>query len=334
MKETLKSYINMYNSEALFDYEKLTKYLKENNISESTIHQLILVIECSNLKGTLKRVSKEISAVEVNNMVVVCFQTSGLNAESIRTMLFNVLEALDLEFASAKFYLPNDNSNGAKDESVLKIVTSVIMPPDMIKQELAEAEELLKYDSERALALFLDLSKCGSALAMFQVALAYAQGCGTEKNDEKALNWFKAAAANGEPRANYYLGNYYYEHPHLLSNYELAYKYYTSPGSYFVHKDAKKKVVNILNQKKINIIVLSLSGVLLLLMWVFLFVVNVSVHHTSNILGLGIPMTILSTIIYALSWGYYKMTVYNNVKWFSVLMLLFWSIYPLVLAIN
>ena len=154
------------------------------------------------------------------------------------------------------------------------------------------------------------------------------------RTKELGMYWIEAAAKNGEPRACEKMGDYYYSRYEFDTTQYKALEMYSSPGVLTINPRVKERIVNILNQKRINLLVLSASGVLLLLMWVFLFVVNVSVHHTSNILGLGIPMTILSTIIYALSWGYYKMTVYNNVKWFSVLMLLFWSIYPLVLAIN
>lgn len=335
MKEYLKSYIQIFGSKALFDYEQLEGFLKEKQVPQAIIHQMILVLECSNLQGTLERIAQTASAVEINNMIVVCYRNSGLHAELIRARLFEALEALNFDFSNTTFYLPSDSSNEVEDESSLRIASSVILPPDQLENELERAEAMLNDNPAEALAKYIQLSKCGSSVAMYQVAMAYFEGRGTERDEDKALRWFRAAAANGDPRANYYMGKYYYENSNILKrNLKLAYEYYTAPGSYYVNDDAKKNVISIINKQKTNIITLTLAGLALLCMWIFTFLVHTSVHNGSNFLVLGIILTVIATVLFSGVVFVYVKTLYQDTKVFLPIIMVLWAIYPLLLAIN
>ena len=335
MIEYLRSYIQIFNKEALFDYGKLEGFLKEKQVPQALIHQLILVIECSNLQGTLERISQTISSVEINNMIVVCYRKSGLHTDSIRARLFEVLEALNLDYAKTSFYLPSDSPSAVGDENSLKISSSVLMPAEQMEYELKRAEDLRELSPEEALAIYIDLSMCGSSAAMYQVALAYAEGRGTEIDEDKALHWFEAAAANGEARANYYMGNYYYNNPNYLKrNFNLAYEYYTSPGCYYVNDEAKKNVVNIINKRKTNVVTLILAGLTLLTMWVFTFAVHNTVHNGSNLIALGIILSVIATAMFAGLVFVYIKTYYRDIKFFLPAIMILWAIYPILLVIN
>lgn len=335
MIQVLQNYYKIYGEKALYNYTELEEYLLNNNVELSVAHQIILVLSCGNVQATLERSSNTVTSVEINTMIVSCYQKSGLFPETIKTILFDILKSLSIECEYDSFYLPNENNNDIDSYDSLKITTTSFISHDEIKRGLNEAYSLHDSDPEEALRIYSTLAKCGSASAMLNIALFYYTGKGTEKNEEKAMKWFKAAAANGEPRANYYLGNYYYNNPDIIKrDFKKAYEYYTAPGGYFVHKDSKEKVTTILNKKTTNTITLVLSGIALFLMWLFIILLHTSVHNAINVIGWGITFSVIASIVFGMMIYIFKITLYRDVKYFIPVISILWAIYLLILVIN
>lgn len=335
MIHVLQNYYKVFGEKALYNYKELEEYLLNNNVNMSTVHQVILVLSCGNVQATLERSANTVTSVEINTMIVSCYQKSGLNPETIKTLLFDILKSLNIECEYNSFYLPNENSKEINSYDSLKITASSFVSQDEIKEGLNKAYSLHDSDPEEALRLYYVLAKCGSASAMLNIALFYYTGKGTEKDEEKAMKWFEAAAANGEPRANYYLGNYYYYNPDIIKrDFKKAYEYYTAPGGYFVHKDTKDKVNTILNKKTTNLITLCLSGISIIIMWIFTITLHLTVHNSINVIGWGIAFSIIATIVFGGMIYIFKITLYRDIKYFVPVLSILWAIYLLILVIN
>ncbi|MBO5359005.1 MAG: sel1 repeat family protein, partial [Clostridia bacterium] len=55
----------------------------------------------------------------------------------------------------------------------------------------------------------LEKAKNGDMLAQYQLACAYKDGKGTEKNEKEAFKWYMESAKQGYPDAQAYVGYFY-----------------------------------------------------------------------------------------------------------------------------
>jgi len=66
-------------------------------------------------------------------------------------------------------------------------------------------EAATQNDYKKAAIIWANLAERGDAQAQFNLAMTYHSGTAGVLNEEKALQWYKKAAANGHPRAQEYL---------------------------------------------------------------------------------------------------------------------------------
>ncbi len=74
------------------------------------------------------------------------------------------------------------------------------------------------YDNDehnKSFALFLELAKEDDEESQSMVANMLLHGIGTNKNEEKAYEWYKKAAENNEPESQYWFGNYMLNQNHV-----------------------------------------------------------------------------------------------------------------------
>src|SRR5256885_4391856 len=69
-----------------------------------------------------------------------------------------------------------------------------------------------KGDYANALQLYRPLAEHGLAVAQFNVGLMYDMGQGVLQNHGEAVDWYRLAADQGRPDAQYQLGHLYYKH--------------------------------------------------------------------------------------------------------------------------
>lgn len=330
MKHLLKNYVNSKGKDKLFSSNELKDYLISKKRTETEIMQYLLVINCGNLKEHFQRNESNISSIEMNNIVIGTSQVTGLTKETVSKILEDVLYALNINYSLNKFCIPNEGNND------LIFNESSFVPYEIIERELHKADLYAEDGSyNKAIEIYQRIAKSGSPRAMYKLGMCYYDGIGTEKSKEKGLAWLYAAAENGDPSARIKLGDYYYFNDDILKrDFSKAYELYSGPGVLAVNPRIKKNIVSIINQKKTNFIVLVLGGFVTFLMWLLLFINPQSVHHGSILVGWGIPLTIVPTLIYGFACYLYKKLKYNNLKILITVMLMIWSIYPLILAIN
>lgn len=326
----LKSYVSEFGKEAIFNTDKLREYLIKMKADKKCIYQIVLLLSCDNLRDYVERNSEEMETVEINNIVSGCVVYTGMNIETIKRNIRDILLALEIDCAYEQIFIYEE-----KMDKVLTKNTAFIPYEETISVlKLADAAfENASY--QEAFNIYIRLAKSGQPQAMYKLGQCYMDGIGTEKSEQKALNWLLAAAQNGDPNARAKLGDYYYYNTDILKrDFQKAYDYYSGVGVVSVNQYAKGNIVNMLNQKKVNFIVLILGAILLLLIWMFAFFFNASVHNSYNLMWLGIITSILSTLIYVCSVLYYRIFKYNNIKFFITAMTVLWGIYAVVLTIN
>lgn len=326
----LKNYIAQFGKDALFDTDKLIEFLTDKKVNKKDLYQLVLILKCGNILDFVERNETKITSVEINNIIIGCVRDTELSRETVKKHLYNILYSLGIDCEYEKFFVPSEAS-----EDIEYTETSFISTGH-ISNELSRADKFMNNGvQDKAFEIYIKLAKSGSAAAMYNLGMCYFDGIGTEKSEEKGLKWIEAAAANGDARAKIKLGDYYYFNDNIVKrNFSKAYELYSGIGVLTVNPKIKNNIVNILNQKKVNLIVLALGAVLTLIMWVFLFINTQSVHHGSTLVGWGIPLTIVPTLIYGFACYLYKKLKYNNLKILITGMLIIWAIYPLILAIN
>ncbi len=330
MISLLKNYISQFGKDALFDSDKMIAFLAENNVNEKNIYQIVLITKCGNISDVIARNETKITSVEINNIIISCVRETELSRETVKKYLYDILISLGVDCEYEKFFVPSESSDN------IEYTESSFISTRHIANELSRADALMNNGAQdKALEIYIKLAKSGSPAAMYNLGICYFDGIGTEKSEEKGLKWIEAAANNGDARAKIKLGDYYYFNDNIINrNFSKAYELYSGIGVLTVNPKVKNNIVNILNQKKINLIVLVLGAVITLIMWIFLFVITQSIHHGSTLVGWGIPLTIIPTLIYGFACYLYKKLKYNNLKILIIGMIIIWSIYPLILAIN
>lgn len=331
MRELLSKYISLNGENSIFDTGKLQEYLLSCNADAKEVFQIILILRCGNIKEYVERNDKSFSSVEINNIIIGCEKQTGLNMETVKKCLYNILMSLGIDCRYEKIFIPST------DNGSYEFTETSFIPTDEIENELEKAEVFINGENEieKAIEIYIRLAKAGSPTAMYNLGMCYFDGIGTEKSEEKGLKWIEAASKNGDPRAKIKLGDYYYFNNNIFKrNFNKAYDLYSSPGVLTVNPSIKHNIVNILNQKKTNFIVLVFGGILTVLIWVFLFLYPSLTHNAHNLIGLGIPLTVISSLIYGGACYLYRVYKYNNLKIIIDLMMLIWSIYPLVLTIS
>lgn len=331
----LKNFISQFGKDALFDTDKLIEFftynkVAYNKVNKKELYQLVLILKCGNISDFIERNETKITSVEINNIIIGCVRDTGLSRETVKTHLYDILFSLGIDCEYEKFFIPSEASDDIEYTETSFISTG------HISNELSRADKFINNGvQDKAFEIYIKLAKSGSAAAMYNLGMCYFDGIGTEKSEEKGLKWIEAAAANGDARAKIKLGDYYYFNDNIVKrNFSKAYELYSGIGVLTVNPKIKNNIVNILNQKKINFIVLTLGAILTLIMWLFLFINPQSVHHGSILVGWGIPLTIVPSLIYGFACYLYKKLKYTNLKILITAMLVIWLIYPLILAIN
>lgn len=327
MRNILNKYVSEFGDLAIFDVDKLYDWLSNyNNLDYKLLYQYILILKCGNIQNFYQR-GKDLTRVELNDLIIGCKTKTNLDMDVVKKCLYDILSVLKMNFLyEESFFVEKNNVN------IQTIKDTAFLSYDEIDKELNHAKSLLSQDKnyDDAITILTRLCKCGSPEAMYELGMCYTEGKGTVVFKEKGFNYLLAASQNGNPKARAKLGKYYYN----KGDYASAYECYTKAGVISVSSDAKKNIVEILNQKKTNLILLLLQGISVLIMWIFMIINPITIHHLYNLLGLSIPINIIATGVYILGLNYFYKTKFNNLKWISMILMLLYALNLFVLALN
>ena len=90
--------------------------------------------------------------------------------------------------------------------------------------------------SKKSVQELLSLAKQGDAAAQYNLGLAYNNGRGVRKNEQKAFWWWRVAAEHGDPTAQFYLGNMYRAGIGVPQDIQQAFKWYRKAAEQGVAK--------------------------------------------------------------------------------------------------
>lgn len=342
MNTILNNYINEFGEDAVWETEKLYEYLSTNSVNNKTICHLVLVLNYGDLKDIIDRSEKKISSVMLNTAIINTVKNTGLKQSIVQDIFSDIFAALHIDYESETLF-------GFNTEIGETVPIEGQLSPNEINRKLRIARNNMKNSDEVSLAeavqFYNELAKSGNAEAMYMLGVIKRRELGSEvnrlynriltaeeikKEQDQIKRLFECAAANGNSNAKAELGDYYYE----LEDYDRAYEYYTAPGVITVKPSMKERIVSILNQRIKNVWLIVLGGVLLLGMWLFMFLNLKSVHNNYTLFGWGIPINIMVSLIYGDMCFSIQKRRYHSHKFFVFVMVILWSIYPLILAIN
>ncbi len=342
MNITLNNYISECGNDAIWDTERLYEYFSNNNIDKKTIYHFILVLSFGDLKDIVSRAENKISSVMLNTAIINTVKNTGLRQNIVQEVFSDVFAALHIGYEGETLF-------GFNTETGEMAPVQGQLSPANIKKKLKKAEELIKSNEEsdvrEAVYLYEELSKSGSPEAMYMLGIIKTRECDNlsqkpfgriflakenKREQDMIQKLFECSAANGYAKAKAELGDIYYNKEYF----HRAYEYYSSPGVVTIKPDTKEKIISILNQRVRNVWLLILGGILLLAMWLFMFLNLYSVHNHLALFGWGISINIIVTLVYGLMCFSIQKLRYYNHKTLIMIMVILWSIYPLILAIN
>ena len=336
MSSILKEYTDLCGTSALFDDDRLREYMIDRRIDKGTIYSTLMILNCSFLRDFVENNNGKLSSVAVNTMIMNCIEITKLSPDVVRRTVFNALDAAGMQYSFETFYKDASRGKANITQPRYRLHETAFIPDSeqSVMWTTAEGYEN-SGDYGAAYTEYKRLANAGNSAAMFRIAEFYRRGLGTNKDEDEALRWYRSAAENGDMRANKYMGDYYYENEiFILRDFEQAYKCYSSPGVLATDARIADRIVDIINQKSTNIITLILSGIAVILMWAFIFLVHTGVHSGGNLIGWGIGLTAAATLVFGAALFVNRKSKYRNVKYFVPLMTVIWAVYPLILVIN
>lgn len=339
MNILLNKYIKENGNNSINDIKKLSDYLLSNNQDSTYVYRLSLILDSGNFKRFIDTNTKQLNSVNLNNIITNITENSGLKQKFVTEILYDVLTSLNISCDYNMLF-------GFDTEKENKIPIVNIIPKEEIKSKLEYADSLLNDNNfYEAVKIYSYLSKCGSDEAMYKLAMLKKYELSnefnkfyqkvllqTEVNKEKKIiiDLLETSSANGNIYAKAELGNLSYDD----FDFYTALNYYTSPGVISASSNTKEKVINIINQRRSNAIFAILNGVSIVFMWLFLIFNTTTIDNNDFVLIWGIIITTLSTCIFSLICIFTKLFRYSEYKILSLIMLLIWSIYPLIIALN
>lgn len=339
MQSQLKEFVNREGKDELLNEKKLIAFFSDNKLL-TDLHRLLLVLSCDITKDFVLHAEKNSNRVELNNLIMSVVRTTGL-----RTIIVRELIAMICYSIGVNFNYEIVTSYDPVQETFRPVLNT--LEPQIVQKKLDAAQiqqNAKNYD--KAAEIYEELVKSGSSDAMYQLGMMYLDEYkelskektyifqGKPEHLKKGIKLLEMAAENGHTKAREELGNYYFFYDKGPEGLKKAYALYSSPGIPSTNHNIKSRLVDIFNQEKTNFLVIVLGVFLTVLMWIFLFICGNSVHYNTVFIGWGIVLTIFPTLIYGLMcFAFYKFK-YAYIKVCIWVMLLIWSIYPFILAIN
>lgn len=244
----------------LDDPQKLYDCLRARGTDKTRAMQFILLSQAADLPQFLRRRSGEkITARDLDMLVQKARERSGLTYPVIFDIFYGFFSRTGVGVLK--------NREDYKTAAFKPSGKAFIVPPEAVRSEVLRAVDKLKLDpaDKDAYACLEQWAAAGQAPAVFARGKILLESGAAGEQAEKALRDIRYASDNGETEASAYLGDYYFN---VKKNTELAYIYYTEPGSRALNEKQRENLMYLLGMKKFGVRNLIMAGALWLL---FLF---------------------------------------------------------------
>lgn len=309
--EILRNAVNEKGTEIFTDIDGIESVLNNENCDKKVTRQLLLFLQTSNIARYIPQRQTGITMVDVNNIIYRTECESGLKKDTVKKLLVVIFYALSLPTSLETVIIPTDAG--------IKFNDKVMEPSDEYESKLAAIGKAISdRDLEALVPMMPELNRMadnGYAEALYQKGLCYYEACGVEYDLLEAIKYFKMAAQNGSINAYASLGDCFFEN--VIPNYTEAFKCYTMLGSIATSKKRQENIKVVLEERKLNIKLLTTNFVLV----AFLIIFNIfyakgtfSVNGEEHIVSAAVSI-ILSLLAFALSVVSFIKWRYNSIRW-------------------
>ncbi len=316
----IRTVISEKGIDILKDTEAFSKELIHKKVNSIAVMQLSLLLEAGNIRNYLTQIKSGITMVDVNNMITCAEEETGLSKTKLKLLLTAMLYGLSLPSAIEKVVIPKQDGSLVRQDAAILPLDQYVNQLKEIKQAVQEKkEEILKNKSVE----FERLVNAGVPEALYLKGICYQDGIGTEADMKRALPYFISAAKAGHAEANAVMGDYYFEASEYgLDDYSKAFEYYTQIGAVALSEQRKQNLLVIIASKKQNITQLFLTGILLVVLFIFnqqlgsgQFSLDAKAHWFWAIVS-----DLLCAATYGLAIWSYSIANYNRTKWAAAAM--------------
>lgn len=225
------------------DKKEFETILKSCGIGEIQLRQVDMILSGSSFIRYLDHMSEGISAVEINNIMKSAMST-GLSLDTIQNVVSDLLYGIGIN---------QTIMIGSFDERRdLSIGNGVFISPYACRTELDKLEDILKSGEVLTDWQFGYINYChraGIPKASRLLGMMFQQGLNVEESQQKAEEYLGFAVSMGDAESMLFMGDCCFEQ----ARYDEAYIYYTSPGTYAVDQNRRKRVQILCNTRSFNI---------------------------------------------------------------------------------
>lgn len=225
------------------DKKELAIILKSYGIGDIQLRQVDMIISGSSFMRYLDHMSEEISAVEINNIMKSAMST-GLSLNTIQNVVSDLLFGIGINQIIML--------GSFDDRRDLSIGNGVFISPYACRTELDKLEDILKGGEVLTDWQFSYINYChraGIPKASRLLGMMFQQGLNVDESQQKAEEYLGFAVSMGDAESMLFMGDCCFEQ----ARYDEAYIYYTSPGTYAVDQNRRKRVQILCNTRSFNI---------------------------------------------------------------------------------
>lgn len=342
----MKQLIDRNGYDVFESIDTLNAEIMKLDLSTTLKAQLVLVFSSSTLADFILNSKSDLDLVDINNAIHNVVSSTGLSYNRAIEIVTDVFYACGLDFPveygpqmdnntieyKLHAFIPNELAD-AEASKTRQILSSYIDEYENMHDRKMSAEA--KAAAEGVIESIKKLCTAGNTSGFYMLGVCYLYGIGgTARDYRKALSFLKMAAKQGDSAAAALLGDIYYQSPSSsVRDNSLAHYYYTMPGALALSEKRQHALQDIYRQLNANRVTLVFSGILLVMMIFFIHYFHTGIFSGSGKLVLGIILTVLSGIIYALTILFNRIKRFNGIRWVIAVQYFTWSLYAFLLVL-
>lgn len=332
---SLKRMVEEHTISIYFDKEKLEDTLKGLGVKASDIYSVCIMTEVTGFRELMECDSKTQQS-DIDRFVRNAIDETGFNRFTVLELTSDIALSANIAYDYS-----NDFAYNCIDTNLIKhcMKGAYVFHPSIFKDEFYELiYENFVFDLSnkppklelRDIELLQELSEYGITEAKFILGYYIFM---SEEHSKKGVELIEDAAQEGNLPACLFLGDYYYDMgKYKDDSWGKAYKYYTGLGALGLNEQRKDAVVDILTQKNINKFILG-SSILLFIETIMFFILKIGSPLYTLHPGFGVFSIMLSAAIVMVEVSYHKYYPFDSggdIRFFTVLIFILWSIYTVI----
>ena len=311
----LQQIVSEHGTDALLDESRCNELMRERGVGELDIRKVLLLAKVDGFRELVTH-DGFCPRADLDRFVTNAERQAGLN----RYEISRITRAISLAAGVVYDY----EATPTKDDSLVR-ERAFVVPESLYDKELSTfGSNLGQAVSKGSPLLELDfgpiepLVEMGLPLAKHYMGYCLLHGSDDASTQNTGITLLTEAAAAGNTQAMAELGDYYYDQG--TSSWTQAYDCYTGLGALALNPARHENILAILNRKSSNLKMLTLSAIMLVLMFL------------TSLFGLGantlfgILFTLASAAVLVLGFLHFRKAPYDDVYVFPIATFALWTI--------